>query len=179
MLKRIVMTWCVLYSVVIITFGQDTAEAVSAQTEEAFKTETVKTFIFSYLVSGENLKIKVSCPTKGWIGVGFNPVRKMKGANFIIGNSTKKGAFVDDQYGDSPYSHKSDTEDGGKNDILESTCTEDNGITSLTFTIPLNSGDEKDSVLEKGSEITVILAAGKKDDFKKKHSTLAKTKIVF
>jgi hypothetical protein len=178
MQKKSILCIIVTLSFMLPAFSQDTTETKPAVHEETFKTETVKKFIFEYCVAGENLKIKVSCPTKGWVSVGFNPVKKMKGADFIIGCYKKKEALVDDQFGDSPYSHKSDIEAGGKNNILESTCTETAGITTLTFTIPLNSGDEKDSVLEKGKEITVILGAGKKDDFHSKHFTLAKTKIV-
>ena len=125
-------------------FGQETTEAKPAATEEkpaateeTYKTETVKKFVFSYLVVGDNLKVKVSCPTAGWVAVGFNPTKKMKDANFIIGYNAKGKAVVDDQFGDSPYGHKSDTELEGKNDIIESTCTEAAGITTLTFTIPL------------------------------------------
>ena len=147
--------------------------------EETYKTVTVKKFTFSYLVSDENLKVKVSYPTTGWISVGFNPIRKMKGGNFIVGYAAKGEAVVGDHFGDSPYSHKADTLQEGKNDIIESDCTEEKKITTLSFTIPLNSGDDKDVVLEKGKEAVIILAAGKKDSFKTKHFTLAKTKIAF
>jgi hypothetical protein len=177
MLKKLLICSCVVLAFSITAFCQDAAKTKPAAAEEEFKTVTVKKFVFSYLVSGENLKVKVSCPTSGWVSVGFNPTEKMKDANYIIGYSAKGTAFVDDQFGNSPYGHKSDTELGGKNDIVESACTEENGITTLTFTIPLNSGDVKDRVLEKGKEAIVIFGAGKKDDFKKKHFTRAKTTI--
>lgn len=178
MLKKILKKLLIVCTFFITTFGQDAEETKTVAQEESYKTVNVKKFVFSYLVADENLKVKVSYPTTGWIAVGFNPVRKMKGANFIFGYNLNGKAVVGDEYGDSPYSHKSDTLLNGKNNIIESTCTEENKTTTLSFTIPLNSGDTKDVILEKGKEITIVLSAGKKDNFKIKHFKLAKTKIV-
>ncbi len=153
-------------------------EANIAQ-DESYTTITIKKFTFSYKTIEDNLAEKVSCPTKGWIAVGFNPIHKMKGGNFIVGYADGEKEIVWDEYGNSPYSHEADTLSGGKNDLLEYSCIEKGETTTLAFTIPLNSGDKRDVVLEKGKKITVILAAGKKDNLKKKHYTIAKTKVVF
>ncbi len=161
-----------------LLYAEEGIEAVSAE-DGVYTTITIKKFTFSYKVTGENLAVRVSCQTKGWISVGFNPVRKMKGGNFIVGYTDGGQGMVRDDYGNSPYSHKADTGSGGKNDILESSCTEEGNTTTLTFTIPLNSGDDRDVALAKGKNTTVILAAGKVDNLKKKHFTLARKKIIF
>lgn len=166
-----------LLSVLIaFTYAQDKVEKSQ---EPEFNIITVKDFILDYRVENDNLVAKVSYPTEGWVAIGFNPVKKMKGANFIIGCNKEGKEIVEDHYGVNPVSHKADTLIGGKNNLIESSCTEEDGRTTLSFTIPLNSGDEKDGVLKKGKENKVIFAAGKKDDLGTKHSVLAKEMIKF
>lgn len=161
---------------VAFTYAQDD-EKKTQDTE--FKTVAAKDFTFRYRVEDDNLEAKVSYPTKGWVAIGFNSIKKMKGANFIIGCNKEGEEIVGDHFGVSPIRHKADTLIGGKNNLIEPSCTEEDGKTTLSFTIPLNSGDEKDGVLKQGEENKVIFAAGKKDNLKTKHFTLAKTKVVF
>ena len=40
---------------------------------------------FSWKVDGDTLHGKMSAKTKGWVAVGFNPVEKMQGGNYILG----------------------------------------------------------------------------------------------
>jgi len=156
---------------------QNTEGKVTPQ--KKFTTVTAKKFTFSYRIDEDNLVAKVSCPTKGWVAVGFDPVKKMKGANFIIGCNDNGNQIIVDNYGVKPIKHKADTLIGGKDDIIESSCFEENSITTLSFTIPLDSGDDKDVVINPGKEIKVIFAAGKKDNLKTKHTMLAKAMITF
>ena len=161
---------------VAFTYAQDEEEKTEAA---EFKTVAVKDFTFSFKVEDGDLTAKVSYPTNGWVAIGFNSIKKMKGANLIIGCNKESEEIVGDHFGVSPIRHKADTLIGGKNNLTESSCTEKDGKTTLSFTIPLNSGDEKDGVLKKGEENKVIFAAGKKDNLKSKHFALAKTKVVF
>ena len=165
----------VILLVMVFTYAEEKGKSENAE----FKTVTVKKFTFSFKVEGDNLIAKVSCPTKGWVAIGFNPTRKMKGANFIIGCNRDGEEIIEDHFGVSPIKHKADTLIGGENNLIESSCADEDGKTTLSFTIPLNSGDEKDGVLKQGEENKVIFAAGKKDNLKTKHFTLAKTNVVF
>jgi hypothetical protein len=113
----------------------------------------------------------------GWIAVGFNPTSVMKQANMIVGYMNGTTGVVVDQYGDGMFSHKPDTALGGKNDIILSSVTRDSGTTTMSFTIPLDSGDKYDSKLVAGANVKLIFAAGKTDDITKKHSLQAKTTI--
>lgn len=158
-----------------------TSEKTDAKTEATAKTKAmtkveVKGFSFEYRVEGENLEAQVSFKTTGWVSVGFNPTRKMQDGNFIIGYAADGRSVVQDHFGVRAVKHQADEEIGGKNDIVEAKCEEKDGVTTLWFVIPLNSGDSRDVVLEKGGKATVILAAGKKDKFTK-HSWLGKTTI--
>ena len=157
----------------------DTAGQVSApaQATTEFATAKAGKFVFLYRVDGPNLVAKISYPTTGWVGVGFNPVKMMLGANFILGTIVNGKPAISDEFGDSKYSHVPDSTQGGKNDIVNSDVVMDKGVMTMSFTIPLSSGDVKDVVLEKGKKITVLFAAGKKPDLKKQHNTIEKTTI--
>jgi hypothetical protein len=133
----------------------------------------------NWLVSGDSIAFEVTAPTTGWVSIGFNPSRVMKDADFIIGYVENGKAVVRDQFGNGTFSHKSDTDMGGSDDILEFGGSESGGKTTLSFTIPIDSGDEYDTVLTPGQEHTVLIAYGPDgaDNFTKKHSVRAKVKV--
>jgi hypothetical protein len=162
-------------------FSADSAmvkAAANIDAKSAFTTINEGKFVFSYKVEGENFVGRISYPTAGWVAVGFNPASMMKGANFIIGALIDGKTIISDEYGDTKYSHKPDTALGGTYSIIDGVCTTEKGVLTMSFTIPLNSGDDKDVVLEKGKPIKVIFAAGKKPDIRSIHSALGKTTIV-
>ena len=156
---------------------------VTSATYKAKKPEwtTVKSdnFVFSYTVSEKKLAAKVSYPATGWVAVGFNPQKFMKGANFILGTRINNVAVVSDDYGTGWFSHKPDTSIGGTYNITNGDCTIANGLMTVSFTIPLNSGDNKDVIIERGKPMKIIFAAGKKNDLKSKHNAISKTTITF
>jgi len=141
------------------------------------KTISAGKFTFTYSSDGANLIASVSAPVAGWIAVGFNPTSVMKQANMIVGYMNGTTGVVVDQYGDGMFSHKPDTALGGKNDIILSSVTRDSGVTTMSFTIPLDSGDKYDSKLIAGEKVKLIFAAGKTDDIAKKHSMKATATI--
>jgi hypothetical protein len=162
-----------------IAFCVDSTGQSPSSTQEKTEFVTVKAgkFVFLYKVDGQNLVAKLSYPTSGWVGVGFNPVKMMKGANFFLGTVVDGKAVVSDEFGNSDYSHAPDSTLGGKSDIIAGDVTVDKGIMTMFFTIPLNSGDSKDVVLEKGKKIKVLFAAGKKPNMKIQHNDWEKTTI--
>lgn len=73
----------------------------------------IEQITFSWTVEGELLHIKLSAKTTGWVGVGFNPTKDMKDANFILGYVKKGKVKLRDDYGSSLRKHSKDTKDGG------------------------------------------------------------------
>jgi len=172
--------FAVLLSVCCLaTFGADTTTQKSEGDNKNIQFTTMKAdkFVFSYAVDGETLVAELSYPTAGWVAVGFNPTKMMKNGNFILATVVDGKPVLSDDYGVSEWSHKPDTEIGGKNNIINGNCTVKDGIMTVSFMIPLNSTDAKDVVLEKGKPIKVVLAAGKKPDLKSIHSALSKITI--
>ena len=171
----------VMVTCAVALCGQDTV--ISSATPREKKTEMIVVksdkFTFSYKVDGNYLVAQVSYPTTGWVAVGFHPQKFMKGANLILGTRINNRAVLSDDYGTEWFSHKPDTSIGGKYNITHGDCTIVNGLMTVSFTIPLNSGDDKDGIIERGKPTKIIFASGKKNDLKTKHNVISKTTILF
>ena len=125
---------------------------------------------FAWKVDGDTLHAKISAKTKGWVAVGFNPSKKMKDANYILGYIKDGEAKVVDHFGDKTTGHSSDKKLGGTSDVTLVGGSEEGGITTIEFSIPMNSTDKYDSVLSKDGDTVVMLAYGPdRDSFKPRH----------
>jgi hypothetical protein len=117
------------------------------------------------------LRVGLISPAVGYLAVGFDPVSRMQGANFILGAVTDGKALVRDDFGTGAVAHSSDVAGGGTNDILEAAGCEANGKTYLEFVIPLDSGDAMDKPLLPGNAYKVLIAYHEtNDDFDAWHS---------
>lgn len=126
---------------------------------------------FFWKVDGDRLHVMLKAATTGWVGIGFNPVQKMKGANFILGMVDQGKVMVTDEFGSGSFNHKPDTSLEGKSDILNVFGREENGVTEIGFSILLDSGDSKDTILTPEGETVILLAHGAgQDSFRDIHS---------
>lgn len=130
-------------------------------------------------VSNQTITFTLSAPTAGWVAIGFDPGFIMKGADLKIGYVNKSGTYVEDHFANGWASHKSDEKLGGTKDISDVSGLETGTTTTITFTIPLNSGDEYDYDLSTGEEVEVMLAYGENDTITKKHQKHAEVEISF
>jgi len=117
-----------------------------------------------WTVEGETLALTVSAPTDGWVAVGFEPTMAMKDADIVMGYVAGTETFVRDDWGDGPTSHRSDIELGGTDDVTNVSGSESGLSTTLSYTIPLDSGDPFDHVLVPGTTVKVLLAYGREGD---------------
>ncbi|NOR23535.1 MAG: DOMON domain-containing protein [Desulforhopalus sp.] len=131
-----------------------------------------KKMSFAWTVEGDNLAVKLAAETDGWVGIGFNPTEKMAGANFILGYVKKGKAKIVDEFGIEENKHKSDKKLDGAADAVLVGGTEVDGVTTIEFTIPLDSGDKNDTKIDVKGDTTVLLAYGAgRDSFKTKHKS--------
>ncbi len=145
---------------------------------EGFYTAGSGTFRLRYkVIPGGLLECELKANTTGWLAVGFNPSIQMKDANFIIGNVTSGIGSIRDDFGDSNSSHLPDPDLGGTSDVSLISATEADGISILRFSVPLNSGDSRDTVLSVGSSYPVIFASGGDDDLDSYHNALGAVTI--
>ena len=139
--------------------------------EKGYYQITKMNITLQWRVKGEHLDVIVNAPTTGWVAVGFDPVRRMKGANIVIGFVKDAEVFIRDDYGVARTFHRADEKVGGKDNITDVSGSETGGSTELAFTIPLDSGNPGDKVLVPGKDYTVLLAYGSKDNFTTYHNT--------
>jgi hypothetical protein len=128
---------------------------------------TVEDVDLSWEIGDGSIAVTVTAPTDGWVAVGFEPTMAMKDADIIIGYVSGGEAFISDDWGDGPTSHKPDIDLGGTSDVTDISGSETDGSTTLSFTIPLDSGDGYDRVLTPGATVKILLAYGRAgaDDF--------------
>ncbi|MDB4433303.1 DOMON domain-containing protein [bacterium] len=126
---------------------------------------------FLWKAQQESIDIKLAAKTTGWVGIGFNPdmSEDMKGANFIIGYVKDGKAEAFDHYGIMEGKHREDEKIGGTADFSDLSGSETNGTTELAFSLPLDTRDSVDTVLNLASENTVLLAYGRSDSIVLKH----------
>ena len=130
---------------------------------------------FDWSIEGNNLTIKLSAPTTGWVGIGFHPTDMMKDANIIIGFVKDGKVEISDEFGNQPTQHVPDTARGGKDNVTVIGGSENGNTTTLEFSIPLQSGDVNDGVIDPKAETAIMLAYGPdRKSFKLKHQ-FAKT----
>jgi len=149
-----------------LVFGT-AVQGLAADYDHTVEAENIS---FSWKIEGDNLAGKVSAKTEGWVGVGFNPSEKMKDANIILGYVKNDKVTVVDDFGSSATGHKDDDDIGGTRDVTVVGGSEENGVTTIEFVIPMQSSDAKDSKLEKDGDTVLLLAYGAgRDSFFSKH----------
>jgi len=130
----------------------------------------VKNMQFSWSIEGDLIHVMLSAKTKGWVGIGFDPVKDMKGANIILGFVNDGEFNIQDHYGTKKRSHASDEKLGGKNDVIDPSGSEENGVTTISFSYPLNTGDKFDKPINPEGTNRVLLSYGAgKDSFRNRH----------
>ena len=146
---------------------------------EGFFEVIEKRITLRWKVDGERLRVILSAPTTGWVSVGFAPEREMKGANIIIGYVKADKVFIRDDFGDGNESHQSDTALGGTDNVSSPGGSEINGVTEISFVVPLDSEDPYDAKLAPGDSCRVILAYGPdgSDNFEEKHRKRTRAEI--
>lgn len=138
----------------------------------------VENIVFEWKLADEIIHIRLTAKTEGWVGIGFNPSTRMKDANFIIGYVKKGNVKVTDHYGITERQHEKDTKLGGQMNISDIAGKEENGVTEITFSVPLNSEDSMDRPLWTDRDNIVLLAYGAgRDSFRAKHKFKTALKV--
>jgi hypothetical protein len=164
---------------VVIGAGLSLLISSAVFAEQSYDHETkVQDMGFAWKIDGENLHVKLSGKTTSWVGIGFNPSSKMKGAGFVLGYVKGDKVKVSDEYGDGENSHKADNKLGGTDNVTVIGGSEKDGVTTVEFSLPLNSGEETDAVIQPDGDTTVLLACGEgRDSFKVKHKFRTAIKV--
>ncbi|MGW8193281.1 MAG: DOMON domain-containing protein [Desulforhopalus sp.] len=137
-----------------------------------------KDITFAWSVDGDKLAVKLSAKTEGWVGIGFNPSQEMKDAGFILGYVKKGEVKIVDHFGVDENRHEPDEKLGGTSDVTVVGGSEEGGVTTIEFTIPLQPADKHDASIDPQGESVVLLAYGAgRDSFRAKHKYRSAFKV--
>ncbi|MEM1259640.1 MAG: DOMON domain-containing protein [Bacteroidota bacterium] len=137
--------------------------------------QTAKTsgITFTYEVVGDSLICKLDAPTNGWLGVGFNTKNSIVGSDLLLFNIVDGKASCTDLFVKGAGNPVKDIDNGGKNTITLLSSAERSSYSTITFSIPMDSGDSNDFIHEMEKEAWLILAYSVDDDFEH-HSRVRK-----
>jgi len=118
----------------------------------------------------ESIYIGMKAKTTGWVAMAVQPGSLMKDADMVLGFVKDGQTVIYDLFSPGDFGpHPPDTEQGGKNDILEFGGGEEGGFTTIEFKRALDTGDKYDKPLASGKN-KIIWAYGSTDDFTRQHS---------
>lgn len=180
-MKRMFLIGGLLFAGVSLIFAggggesEATAQAdmdTQVDVSEGYTSVTESGVNIQWMVDGEMLRVIMSAQKTGWVSVGFDPSRQMKDANIIIGYVSNGEVSLRDDYGTGAVRHGADVDNDGTDDLSEVEGSEEDGVTTISFAIPLDSGDSMDKPLSVGGSYRMIVAHGPdgKDDFGSYHA---------
>lgn len=138
--------------------------------EYAHSTEIAGVKVY-WVNDGRVLCVGLVSPGTGYVAVGFDPVDRMLGANFILGSVDEGILTIRDDYGNAATAHDADTTLGGVDNVLSAAGHQWADQTVVEFVIPLNSGDSTDKQLLPGGSYPILVAYNAlSDDFTVRHS---------
>jgi len=106
------------------------------------------------------LHVGLVSPGTGWVGIGFDPDVRMKGADILIAAVVDGVLTIQDQFGVAQTFHSPDAQQN----VIQAAGTETGGATTVEFSLFLASGDPSDKPLLPGQTVAVILAMQQSDD---------------
>ena len=128
-----------------------------------------------------HLKDKTALITGGTRGIGAAIANTFAqaDANIIIGYVSDEEVFLRDDYGIGNVRHGADVDNGGTYDLSDVEGSEAGGVTTVSFTMPLDSGDALDKPLVSGSTYKMLMAHGPDgaDDFGTYHGSRGSVEI--
>lgn len=131
----------------------------------------------SWSIVGKKIYFGLQSPGKGWLALGLaGEGPAMKGAEIMMGFVKNGQAYMQDEFGNTPYTHEPVTEAGGTADLIKFAGSEDAQGTTLEFARPLNPGGIDQKVIVPGV-MTIMLAYADKDDWTTYHRQRSEIKL--
>lgn len=118
-----------------------------------------------WTIEGDSIDIGLRAPTRGWLAIGWDPSGPiMYGEDILIGYIRGKELFLQDYFASTSVMHANDVSLGGRDDVLESSGSEDQQSTTIEFRRRLETDDRFDRPITRAPH-TVQLAYAPNDDF--------------
>jgi hypothetical protein len=129
------------------------------------KSVTVNGMQVQWHLQGGNVHVRLTAPTTGWVAVGFNTRDDIVGTNLIMAAVQQGQVRIEDQYVVRAGEHPLVTTLGGISAVSNASGTEQNGRTSVSFTIAQHNSDRFHYNLTEAASIYLICAYSAEKDF--------------
>lgn len=149
-MSRLLTYWTILFPLVLL-----------AQEE----TLNIGGMTFSYELNEDSIEIKLTAPTNGWIGVGFNNRDNIVKSDLLLFNVVSAQPNALDMYVVGFGNPREDSKLGGSHSIKILDSQETIDKTYVHFIIPMKSNDRYDFQHEIDQDFWLILAYSTHDDF--------------
>lgn len=167
-----------------IVFGNEAKSAAvspagTTTTADGYKEYAHQGYTLDWKIRDGMIDVKLSYATNGWVGIGFGKTGTMEGSHIILGFVADGKATVADHFGYAHNKHGPEEKVGGKDSLTARGGTFADGKTTITFTMPLNTGNPKDPVLAAGENYKILLANGGDDaaDLETYHGRTGRTVV--
>lgn len=120
---------------------------------------------FRWELSRDRLIVIVQAPSRGRISLALGAQADLREADVLVVwvDDMMGIAMGEDHFGTDALSHENDMELGGSQDIQVLAGRQSDGMTEVTFALPLPREDEYDIPLEAGNSYPVILSCSDSD----------------
>lgn len=154
-----------------IVFGSSAQESkasaapagTAAVNTEGYKELNQEGYTLAWKIQDGSIAVKLSYETNGWVGFGIGKTGTMEGSHIVLGFVLDGKATVADHFGFAHQKHGPQDKVGGKDSLTARDATFVDGKTTISFTMPLQTGNPQDPVLVEGESYKVILANGGED----------------
>ncbi|WP_222983343.1 DOMON domain-containing protein [Flagellimonas meishanensis] len=106
-----------------------------------------------------------SAPDDGWVAIGFNSKNDIVDTNLIMVAVSDDKTTAEDFYVVSAGNPKPVKALGSKSQVIDPQGSEENGITTITFSMPVVAFDNYHFDLSKGRKLWLICAYSMEDEF--------------
>jgi hypothetical protein len=165
------LTWMLWSAVGASSTPSINGKIVAGEYANTFK-HAESGIVLNWSIVGNTIYFGIESSSKGWTGIGFNPIGDRKeGADMYQwfmenGKLSIRDAVMTKNKG----FPRTDTDEGGKNDILASAGSETPNGTVAEFSRKLDTGDKTDQPILVGKVTKLLLAVGDTANFTKNHS---------
>lgn len=115
--------------------------------------------------SQNTIDFEVFAPTQGWVAIGFNETNQLKGTHLIMGTVKEGEVILSDRYIVGIGNHQPVEKLGGINHLYQPKGEENDKGTTLSFSIPIEAGDEFHWNLRENRPFSLLIAYSMEDDF--------------
>lgn len=118
---------------------------------------------------------QMKAPTNGWVAIGINEQRGLKGTNLIMGNIINEHCTLSDRYIVGIGNHKPVESIGGQSHIHVLSAEEAGGNTLIQFSVRMDASDDYHYQLREGKPVKLLMAYSQEDDFE--HHSIMRTSV--